>query len=219
MKAKEYVKLLSDCQNQEEMLSKVTEVLDMFILEIRSISEIRKVRKSPDAFKSIILELNKKWISLVSLVKKNNINTYDINITNESFYKALSIAIPDTKRLMTNEFKNIIDNEKPSEHPLVLYKVTPLNQITKENINREILCCIGALGNYHNAGLSLECVKPLVNRVSFLRYWSNKGINYDEIKLFENNEEEFLKKYLSTLSDNNTELMYIDTDSKFVKIK
>jgi len=202
MKAKEYIELIKGCETKEEIPSKVMEILSMFIVEIATLIEIRNAKTKP-AIKSIITELNRKWIAFVSLLNKNNINTYGINVTTKTFYAAVIMAVPETKDMLREEINNIQVSKESSTIPdnqIRPYMVTPFNEIIKENINSEILCCLAALRNYHMAGLHISCMKPLVNRISFLRYWRSVGINYDEIELFEANNEEFLKDKLHLIN-------------------
>lgn len=201
MKAKEYVKLLKECKNEEEIQLKITGILKMFIVEISDLMQVRSA-KSISAMKSIMTELNKKWVAFVILLSKSDISTYGIDISPEMFYAALVATVPESKQILKDEIKNIptIKEEVPNSVSNIRpYVVTPFEKITKKYIISEILCCLSALSNYNKNGLPLEVLKPLINRISFLRYWERNGINYDEIKSFEDNADEFLKDKLHKL--------------------
>jgi hypothetical protein len=195
MRAKEYYNLLLKCENSEAFTVQINDILRSFILEIETLIKIRNA-KSIEACASIVQELNKKWVLFVSLIKKNNINTYDIDISEESFYEKVVVVVPEFKR-----FVKIKQNEpKPSEDKtdtddlgiISPYKVIPLNEITKDNITKEILCCMGALGQYSKF-LPVEYLRGLVSRISLLRYWHKSGIDHNDILPFETNRVEFFK--------------------------
>ena len=195
MRAKEYYNLLLKCEDNEAFTVQINDILRSFILEIETLIKIRSA-KSSEACVSIVQELNKKWVSFVSLIKKNNINTYDIDISEESFYEKLVDIMPEIKRLVKikqNEPK--LSEAKTYTDDLGIitpYKVIPLNEITKDNITKEILCCLGALGQYSKF-LPVKYLTGLVNRISLLRYWHKGGIDHSDILPFETDRAEFFK--------------------------
>ena len=74
----------------------------------------------------------------------------------------------------------------------------PLEDITKENINGEILNLLYAMSQYHKI-FPLKHLKPLAYRITLLRYWSNNGIDKSMIDEFNADPEKFNNKYFDMI--------------------
>lgn len=97
------------------------------------------------------------------------------------------------KRLKEQQKDQDLDSD---DHYFHFHKVIPLEEITEENITREILACLGSLGSFSRTGLSLECAKPLAARITLLRHWKNSGIDKSEIPEFEKDPFGYTRKYV-----------------------
>lgn len=102
----------------------------------------------------------------------------------------------DNEELRKRLEKQNGDNQHVNVDNLSFYRVTPLEDITEENITHEILCCLGSLGSFMQTGLSMECAKPLAARITLLRHWKEHGIDKSEIPAFNEDPFGYTKKYV-----------------------
>ena len=203
MKAKEYYEKIKTCETKELLEKEIVNIMESLVQETEDLIKSRKCTQYT-AIRGAVSEINNKWHALVRLFNKEE-NEFDIKLNDDGFYLSLVELKPNFKKYFEKEVKRGLNTIKESEEKqkemkekinnISFHKLIPLKEITNNNIITEILCCLQALGSYSGAGIPIQFLKPLANRVRFLRFWQSKGIDYNMIEEFESNPEEFFNKY------------------------
>lgn len=202
MKAKEYYDQLVACQTDDELATKIEEIMNSLSNDVDVLIKTRHAQ-THDAISSVVLEVNKKWLAMVKLSKSDTNKIVDKILYEDAFYICFSDLRPQYKRYFEKKvdaakkyMENIYKQEKEREDKIKnmsFHRVMPLNEVTKTNIYMETMSCTMSMSNFFQTGMKLETLRPLGERIAFLRYWIDNGINYEEIKDFELNGAEFLK--------------------------
>lgn len=201
-KAKTYCQRLIDANTIGDFNDEVKNIIKSLSEEVNELISKRQC-KTNDAKKSCLLEVNNKWKSICSRYEYeiNKLSEDDFHKTyklNEDGFKAAFVEFnPGTEELF--DLKTFKQNLKEREDDIkqvenFAYKCLPLEDITKENINGEILNLLYAMSQYHKI-FPLKYLKPLAYRITLLRYWSNNGIDKSMIDEFNADPEKFNNKY------------------------
>ena len=202
MKAKEYYEKLKICETKEQLEEEILNILNSLVQETEDLIKSRRCAQYA-AIRAAVSEINNKWHALVRLFNKEE-NEFEVKLNDDGFYLVLVELKPEFKKYFEKEvkrgmvtIKELEDRQKKLEerNNIPFHVLTPLKEITNDNIVTEILCCLQALGSYAGLGIPLQFMKPLAYRIRFLRFWKSKGIDYNMIDEFESNPEEFLDKY------------------------
>lgn len=201
--------------------------MNNFVIEMTELRKIRNISvRSVTSEIDLAKEMNKKWISLVNLLNNNPDVLYGISVNRDDFNDFLhsNNIIPKEIKKKTNigimggplgmdnlsHYSKFKSDEEISPllsmrsvydriEPFIPYKVTPLRDITKDNLIKELLNCLLAVAQYARSGLTTSEIRPLCERITFLKYWKCNGINYDEIEQFEADRINFLTNIINKI--------------------
>lgn len=222
MKAKEYFEELKECLYVDTITVKIDETFNRMVEDLDNLIERRGILKkkyNDEGMVACIKEINNKWRAYSDLwdkfIKTDEATPIQKSITiNKNFNEALINLRPQYKKyypmLESAKYKELmrkyeeerikedqefLDSFNDDQHTY-FHRVIPLEDITEENISKEILDCLFSLGNFTKLGLSLECAKPLAARITLLRHWKSDGIDKSEIEEFNKNPFEYSRKYV-----------------------
>lgn len=213
MKAKEYYERLKASQNEEEFFAESEKILYDLVADAEKLIHDRHARQR-SAIESCILEVNDKYKAICRLHDK-----YRSQDSAKEFFKSIILLEDGFKAVyvqchpehnwvfnLNAHLKKIEENEhkqKMKKDQLYFHQVTPFEDLTMENLQSEILMCMASLGNFaslldDSVGLTLECAKPLAQRITLLRWWMQKGkIDLDDVKDWEVNKDQWCKTHFS----------------------
>lgn len=186
MKAKEAYKILQSCKTEDEVVSKVTDILEGFINDVKTLKEKRNIR-SMTSLNSVVREVNQKWLAIVRIHEKERMNLDNANLPISAYelmpegFEAVCAEAFGYNFDLTSYKQKLAELKKRQEEQanalknFTPYKVTPYEDLNMDNINHEILSLLYALGQYSSIGISPNILKPLANRIAILRYWSKNG--------------------------------------------
>lgn len=219
VKAKEYFEELKQCETESDLTTKTCDIYSRMVEEMNKLIKNRNarthskiaacIREVDDKFRAMAdmwneysssdeaTEVHKKYVikpaffECLTASNKQYMNYYDV--LRPKVYKK---ALEEYNKEQEERLKKI-KSEMDDNVGIYFHKVTPLDQITEENITKEILSCLMSLGNFHRTGLDINYARPLAARITFLRHWHNDGIDYSEIAEFEKDPFEYTKKYVT----------------------
>ena len=220
MKAKEYFEELKQCETVSDLTAKTADIYARMVEEMNKLIKNRNakthskvagcIREIDDKFRAMAdmwnkysssdeaTELHKKYAIKPAffecLVSSNKQYMSYYDVLRPKVYKKALEEYNKKQEERLEKIKNEIDDDNVG---IYFHKVTPLDQITKENITKEILSCLMSLGNFHSTGLNINYARPLAARITFLRHWQKDGIDYSEIPEFEKDPFEYTKKYVT----------------------
>lgn len=200
MKAKEYYRMLQEASDTEEGFEEGLEkVLTSMSDEVDELIR-RRNAKSNDAIAGCVKEIDQKWRALVALHNKKK-EKFELDghlgraILLDDGFKAVYVHLHPGREWMFDMKKHEqhIDELKVQERlrkqvmdSFAPYKVTPFEELTMDNLVKEIMNCTMAMGSYYTIGIPIDWFRPLAYRVALLRYWKSKGaINLADVEEFE----------------------------------
>lgn len=203
MKAKQYCVKLFACQDQDEFCNTFEEILYDLVKETEELIKTRNC-KARNAIASCILDVDNKYKSIVrryisyrdSLPEDHYMK--DIQLLDDGF-KAIYVTLHKEHSFafdVDTHIKKIKEEEKRKEQAIqgmsnpMLHKLTPFEELTMENLPKEILSALASLGSFSDFArefnIPIESARPLAQRIHLLRYWMSIGkINLDDAKEFE----------------------------------
>ena len=211
MKAKEWYRRMAQANNSSEFENTLAECLTSLIEEAEVLIEKRKCTTN-NQIRAAIEESNQKWQAIIRIHTMNSINENNFGkyinsvILDEDGFKAGYVYyhpehswyfdLQKHEKKMENKQKELDQDE------LFIYKVTPYEKLTMENLSKECLNCIAALGSYISHGFPKEWLTPLAGRITLLLYWNSKGkIDLDDIKRMEEDPAKFAATHRSEITD------------------
>lgn len=215
MKAKEWYKEFEKCSSADEFEDKLEEFIRSLESETMRMVETRHC-KTDEAILGCIHDSDQKWKAIISIHKKKlNDDNYYLpeflrlaEFFDDGFKAVFTQLHPEYKRLFDLDKHMKFVNEKieqekqkaSSIHDIFMHKVIPYEELTMDNLTKEIINCSAALGSYVRAGFNLEWLKPLAQRIDLLRYWRSKGsINLDDVKEFEEDPAKWVQDHSYTI--------------------
>lgn len=217
MRAKEYYELILDCKDKNQVESVLENILDGLTKELKTLISARGGMMDSPKYRNIVSaclrETNMKWQYIVTQfamdIKAGRItedNPFRDNEFVKDAFKAYFVKLnPEFSFLFdVDKYEKWIETEIERRKKVAdeirnkvprFYKLTPLDEITKENIVSEILSISAAIGSYASAGLPISCMTGLAFRVTLLRWWNEHGIDYEDIKEFEKDQEAWARSH------------------------
>ena len=203
MKAKEWYNVIKECKAPEEMKQKLDDCMRSLITDAVKMVKQRNC-KTIGAAAAAIKDQDRKWKAIVSLHNKtcdsleSNIAIKYVVLDKNGFKKSFIANYPEFEEVFHLDEPNTIQQEtKKEEKPIFFFKPTPYEELTQENLISEIMGCIHAVSVYvTDMGMKPEHVRPLINRVSLLKYWHNKGkINLNDLEEFQKDENKWVREH------------------------
>ena len=213
MKAKLHYAKLKECATEEAFYEAHETMMYDLVKDVEVLIKSRNAKRR-DAVEACIKEVNDKYRAICRLHEKYQKEVdYGHFIKTIKFlddgFKAIYVDLhPEHKWAfdlkkhcekvdkMREEIKRREEQEKERESSLFIHPVTPFEDLTMENITKEILCCMAALGSYASSGMPLQYMKKLAFRITLLRYWKDNGsINLDDVKEWEEDPEKWAKSH------------------------
>ncbi len=213
MKAKLHYAKLKECTTEEAFYEAHESMMYALVKDVESLIKSRNA-KSRDAIEACIREVNDKYRAICHLHEKYQKEADCAHFIKtikflEDGFKAIYVDLhPEHKWAfdlkkhcekvdkMREDIKKQEEQREKQRDSLFIYPVTPFENLTMENITKEILNCTAALGSYARAGIPIEYMKKLAFRITLLRYWKGNGaINLDDVKDWEEDPEKWTKSH------------------------
>lgn len=207
MKAKDWYAKMVSCTTEDELTDTIGNCLKSLIEDARKLIKIRKAT-SDKAVAACINEVNNKWYAICCLHEKASYDEshplYDSKLLKDGFKAAFVHENPKMGwyfNLKQHKKHVEVEQSKQDEKLIIgptykLFGVTPFEEITMDNINKEILENLYLIGRFHSdPGVSMTLLMPLIHRARLLRYWSSVGvINQEEAIEMQKDPYEFFEK-------------------------
>lgn len=205
MKAKEWYNKLFSCKTDGELKDCLGNCLSSLIQDANKLIKIRRAT-SDKAIASCLNEVNDKWRAICILHENAKYTDdhplHDSKLLKDGFKAAYVHENPNRGWYFDlKNHKNYVNREQEKEQEkffmkptLKLFNVTPYEEITKENITKEILENMYLIGHYHGK-VSNILLMSLVHRARILRYWkATDNINLSDIEEMEKDPYKFFEE-------------------------
>ena len=219
MKAKEYFEELKQCETISDLTAKTTDIYTRMVEEMNQLIKNRNAR-THSKVATCIKEIDDKFRAMTDMWNKYSssdeaIEVHKMYAMKPAFFECLTasdkkymdyydVLRPKVYKKALEEYNREqqeriekIEKDKNDDMGIYFHRVIPLDQITEENIMKEILDCLMSLGNFQRTGLNINYAKPLAARITLLKHWHKDGIDYSEIPEFEKDPFEYTKKYVT----------------------
>lgn len=210
MKAKEYYEKLKSFTSEDEFFEAQNQMMYDLVSDVENLIKTRKAT-AKHAIIACILEVDKKYKAFCRIHESQRDSLPDdCFIKNIEFlddgFKAIYVELhkEHSYAFDIESYKKKIEVREQVNESLksfVPHKVTPFEELTMENLGREILDCLYSLSGLANlaraAGLPLSSCKPLAQRITLLRYWMDKKeINLEDVKEFEKDPDKWCNNHI-----------------------